>query len=171
MERKEMTRDQKIRISLGMTFILLILGLSLYILPSIITIYNGVKASEMRNDRKVNYKSYTTPLSKEVVEDVCLKLEIQATSEDCVPTAIVYGPDFFDEIEAYFRLRPAGRERTYEFIQDKLGAYWVGCEPPTPSKDYLCVYDLRGDGMYPFHIRFDKYDRYDPPDPRLGGGS
>ena len=95
-----MTRHLKIKISLGVLFLCLILALFLYILPYIISFSIVIIESQIRNERAVNYRSYTTPLSKEVVEDLCSKLEIQETSEHCVSDAVVYGPDFFDEIEA-----------------------------------------------------------------------
>jgi hypothetical protein len=131
----------------------------LYILPIVRTVSTDLNAYATRIAYRDNYKLHTTPLSSDVVDDICSKLGIKVSSENCGPNAEVYAPDFFDEIKAHFR-NVSAEDKTYANVQDILGAYLAYCEEPHPSGDYRCRYDLRGDQRYFVFIWFDKDNFY-----------
>lgn len=138
--------------------ILLVIFASLsysYILPVVNDFYSGVKAYETRTAYRDNYKLHTKPLPKDVVDSICLKLDIQATSEHCKVGMMVYVPELFKDIEAYFNNLP-DQDKTYDTVQNKLGRYLVACEQSDPDGNYRCRYDLQGDGVYPVSFYFDK---------------
>lgn len=117
-----------------------------------------------------DYTLHTTPLRESVINDICLNLNIQASSENCQTNAIVYAPDFFDEIKAYFRDLP-NQEKTYATVQEKLGDYLVFCGKPDPDGSYRCKYDLRGDNRYLIFFSYDENNFYYEVTAPVGGGS
>jgi len=143
---------------LGIVFILTIL-FCLYSLPIVNKVLSEMQMRATTVALRNDYKSITTPLPASVVEDICLKLNIMASSDNCQSDMPVYAPDFFDEIETYFGDVPRNN-RTYDFVQERLGIYLDYCATPYPNGDYRCVYDLRGDRLYPVYFYFDKDDHY-----------
>lgn len=144
---------------LGITFVIFVSLIYFYLLPVANTIYTDMKAYETRVAYRDNYKLHTTSLPKSVVEDICLKLGIESSIENCKSNAVVYAPELFDEIKTYFKDMP-DQDKTYGTVQDKLGTYLVSCEKPDPDGYYRCRYDLRGDKVYPIFFLFDKDNFY-----------
>jgi hypothetical protein len=146
---------------LALTFLFFAFLIYFYILPVATTVYSDMKIYETRTAYRDDYTNFTTPLSKDVVDDICAKLDIEKTSKNCLPGAVVYGPDFFDEIKTYFRSL-SNQEKNHNTVQNRLGTYLISCEPPVLNGRYkgyyICKYDLRGDGSYPFYFKFDEND-------------
>lgn len=126
-----------------------------FILPLAIDIYTSLQIYNKRVKSQADYTKITTPLSRNVVEDVCSKFEIGSSDARCLPGSVAYGPDFFSDIKTYFRELPR-QEATFETVQDKLGAYLVVCEDSDNEGYYRCWYDLRGDAKYSIVIYFTK---------------
>ncbi len=144
---------------LGVAFALLVLLGYFYLWPTAHEIYSGLKAYETRVAYRDDYKLHTTPLPTTVVDDICLKIKLTTTSENCKSGAVVYAPDFFQEIKAYFTNLP-DQTKTYNLVEEKLGVYLVSCETPNPDGSYVCHYDLKGDSVYPIAFFFDRHDMY-----------
>jgi hypothetical protein len=106
-----------------------------------------------------NYKLHTTPLPENVVKDICSKFNIEKTNEKCKENALVYAPELFDEIKIYFNDLPE-EEKTFDAVQNKLGAYLVDCEKPSTDGHYRCKYDIRGDKVLPIFFYFNKDHHY-----------
>jgi hypothetical protein len=153
-----MRSNKRIIISLGFVFLLLVIA-SYILWPIALELYSDQVAYETRIAYRDDYTLHTTPLAESVVQDVCLKLGILESNEHCQPGVMVYAPDLFDEIKMYFVNLP-GPNKTYEVVQDKLGAYLDYCEKPNPDGNRRCRYDLRGDDLYPVFFYFDKNDLY-----------
>jgi hypothetical protein len=114
-----------------------------------------ISSAQATNNARLNdYQTYTTPLSKETVADICLKFGIEETSEYCKDNAIVYAPEIFPEIERYFKNLP-GKTNIVPIVDEKLVAYLISCNA-TSKATYECKYDLRGDGRYLLYIVFTK---------------
>lgn len=154
-----MKRRQKASAALGVLLFVCIAVVYIYVLPAAKIIRVDLQEYETHIAVRDDYTLHTTPLDKSVVEDICQKLDIQAFSANCQPNAVVYAPDFFDEIKTYFRNLP-DQEKTYAIVQDTLGDYLVFCGMPDPEGRYTCRYDLRGDNRYPFFFDFNKDDQY-----------
>jgi len=97
-----------------------------------------------------DYKSKTSPLAEDVVQDLCNKLDLPAQDWRCQPETIVYAPEFFDDIKSYLRnLPPALSNR--EEVDKLLGPYLLSCDPPQVinnfGKPYRCLYDIHGDDV------------------------
>lgn len=144
---------------LGVLFLVCIVVVYVYVLPVAKIVRVDLQEYETRIAIRDDYTLHTTPLDKTVVEDICQKLGIQTSSANCQPNAVVYAPDFFDEIKAYFRGLP-DQEKTYATVQSKLGNYLIFCGKPDPEGRYTCRYDIRGDNRYPFFFDFNKDDYY-----------
>ena len=129
-------------------FVPFVVFLFYYVLPAVNRVRSDLKAYDTHVAYRDNYKLHTTPLSEDVVNDICSKLEIKDSSENCKINAVVYGPDLFDEIKTYFKNLPE-QDKTYDVVQEKLGVYLDYCEKPYPDGSYVCHYDLRGDNIYP----------------------
>jgi hypothetical protein len=130
-----------------------------YILPIIAKINTGLNAYQTQVANRNDYQLHTSPLPKSVTDDLCLKVIVDAPSEYCQPNAVVYAPELFEVIKAYFRNLPT-KERTYANVQDRLGAYLDYCEQPNAKGQYRCRYDLRGDDVYPIFFYFDNEGSY-----------
>ncbi len=108
-------------------------------LVQLVNIYNQVKSDYTRN---------TTPLTAEVVNDICEKFDLSTADERCQPSAVVYAPEFFSDIEAYFTALPSDLAN-YETVQSKLGIYLEYQTPVVHVANgvsyFECSYDLRGD--------------------------
>jgi hypothetical protein len=140
---------------LGIGLVILASLVYFYVLPIANEVYSGMKLYETHVAYRDDYKMHTTPLSQNVVDDLCLKLEVKATSENCESGVVVYAPELFDEIKTHFINLP-DQDKTYNIVQNKLGSYLVECEQPDPDGDYRCRYDLQGDKIYPVFFYFDK---------------
>jgi hypothetical protein len=147
-----MEANKKARVLLGVALIFVML-VCIYFLPFAQTVYSGMQVRATTVALRNDYKSVTTPLAVNVVKDICLKLDIMTSSENCQADAPVYAPDFFDEIETYFSDLPHG-SRTHDHVEQKLRAYLYYCADPYPDGSYRCLYDLRGDRLYPVYFYF-----------------
>jgi hypothetical protein len=147
------------RIIVIFVIILLIIAALVYVFPIASTVYADMKAYETRVAYRNNYQLHTTPLSTETVNDLCSKLLVSESSEHCKPTAVVYAPDLFDEIKAYFRSLPDNHQN-HKTVEVILGPYLTFCETPYPDGSYVCHYDIRGDRVYPIAFFFDKEGFY-----------
>lgn len=150
-----MRLSKKVTTIFGIALVVIVVLLYVYVLPVVNKVNEDLNAYETRVAYRDNYKLHTTPLSKDVVDDICSKLEIKVSSENCKPNVVVYAPELFDEIKVYFKDLP-NQDKTYDIVQDKLGAYLVYCENPDPEGDYRCLYDIRRDEVYPIFFYFDK---------------
>lgn len=117
-------------------------------LVQLVNIYNQVASDYTRN---------TTPLTSEVVNDICEKFDFPATDERCQPNAIVYAAEFFSDIEDYFTALPSNLAN-YETVQRKLGIYLEYQTPVVHVANgfsyFECRYDLRGDRVTSIVIWF-----------------
>ena len=154
-----MRLSKKVTTIFGIALVVIVVLLYVYVLPFVNKVNQGLNAYETRVAYRDNYKLHTTPLPKNVVDDICSKLEIKTSSENCKPNAVVYAPELFDEIKVYFRDLP-NQDKTYDIVQDKLGTYLVYCENPDSDGNYVCHYDLRGDDVYPVAFFFNKAGFY-----------
>ncbi len=155
-----MRLSKKTNTVLGIALVAFVLLICLYnIFPVVNAIYTKVNVYKTSVAYRDNYKLHTTPLPKIVVDDLCLKLAIEDSSESCNSAALVYAPDFFDEIKTYFNGLP-DESKTYNAVQSILGTYLIHCGTPDSKGRYRCQYDLRGDKIYPIAFYFDKYGFY-----------
>jgi hypothetical protein len=123
------------------------------------SVSSTIKISQTRSAENADYGLNTSPLPQNVVDDICSALSIRTTSTDCEAGDVVYAPDLFDEIKAYFQYLPR-QDKTYDLVQKKLGPYLDYCENPDTDGNYGCRYDLRGDDVYTVLILFNKDDFY-----------
>ncbi|SRR6266540_3139745 len=154
-----MRLSKKVTSVLAVALIVCVVLFIAYVLPVVGKVRAGLNTYETRAAYRDDYKLHTTPLSKDKVNDICSKLGIETSSENCKSGAVVYAPDLFDEIKIYFRNLPS-QDATYNIVQDRLGTYLVYCEKPAPDGHYRCKYDLRGDERYPVFFYFDKDGYY-----------
>jgi hypothetical protein len=158
-----MKRSQKLSISLAIVSVVCVLITYLYVLPIVKTVNADMNAYATRIAYRDNYKLHTNPLSNTVVEDICSKLGIKESSENCKPNIVVYAPELFDEVKTYFRNVP-DQDKTYSNIENIFGQYLVYCESPVQDGrykgHYRCEYDLQGDQVFPIFFRFDENDFY-----------
>jgi len=154
-----MRRSKKAVIILGIALVILVVALLVYVLPIVSRVRADLKAYETRVAHRDDYTLHTTPLETNVVEDICVKLGIQESSEHCQPNTVVYAPDLFDEIKTYFNNLP-NKDKTYDTVQDYLGKYLTSCNKTTSNGHYRCKYDLRGDNIYTVAFYFDENDFY-----------
>ncbi len=101
-----MRLSKKVAIILGITLVVSVVLLYVYVLPVVNKVNADLNAYETHIAYRDDYKLHTTPLSKDVVDDICSKLEIKTSSENCKPDAVVYAPELFDEIKVYFKDLP-----------------------------------------------------------------
>lgn len=106
--------------------------------------------------RKPDLSKYTSPLTSEVVQDICERFGVK-DEKPCTQTGTVYAPDFFPIILSSFERGVS----THRDVQAKLGQYEYGCEPPTyvSSLDmtyFRCSYDLNGDRVFPVGMSYDE---------------
>ena len=143
----------------GIALVVLGVLIFVYLLPIVTKVRADLKAYETQVASRNDYKLFTTPLPTDVVHDICSKLNLKETNENCEPDAIVYAPDLFDEITTYFNNLP-NQDKTYDAVQAYLGNYLVSCQKTTSDGHYACDYDLRGDRIYPIAFFFDENDVY-----------
>jgi len=98
-------------------------------------------------------------LPRSVVEDLCSKFEISPDDPRCLPDSVVYGPDFYADLKAYFKGLPQEKQ-TFATVEEILGPYLLRCGKTDNEGGYSCAYDLRGDGMYRIRIFFTKDNFY-----------
>jgi hypothetical protein len=139
--------------------ILLVCGVVLYLVyPVAIDIYTSLRNYNQRISEQLDYTKITTPLPRSTVDDICSKFDIGSNDARCQPDSIVYGPDFFKDIASYL-YDLSKQESALNVVQDKLGTYLVRCGIPDNDGIHSCRYDLRGDGIYPIFIYFNKEGR------------
>lgn len=136
--------------------VVLICGVILFVIyPNAVDIYASLQNYRKRIADQADYTKITTPLPRDVVDDICSKFEIDQGDGRCLQDSVVYGPDFFPDILAYFKRLPR-HEAQLETVHDKLGPYLESCDTPDNEGYYRCWYDLRGDGIYSVVIFFTK---------------
>lgn len=146
----------KVLITLGILVLgLCFLAIGVYAVPLAIRVYTSLHNYNQRVAEQLDYTKITTPLPRNIVDDICSKFELEANDVRCVPDSVVYGPDFFHDIKVYLNGLPK-HETAMDIVQDKLGAYLVRCGKPDNDGIYSCRYDLRGDGIYPIFVYFNK---------------
>lgn len=128
---------------------------SYFVIPAVVEAYTLLQRYNARVTERDDYTKHTPPLSPAVAEDICTKFELDPSDERCLPGAVVYGPDFFKDIRAYFRALP-DQVVALQIAEEKLGTYLVSCESPDNEGVYRCEYDLQGDGIYSISIYFTK---------------
>jgi len=131
-----------------------------FVVPPVVEIYTGLQkynAEQIAN--QTHYKEVTTPLPRSVVEDLCSKFGISPDDPRCLPDSVVYGPDFYTDLKAYFKGLPQEKQ-TFATVEEILGPYVMYCEEPDKEGDYDCTYDLRGDGKYRIGVFFTKDNYY-----------
>lgn len=149
------------KILIGFLIIAIIgLGLAIhYITPVVVRIHANLQEYEKRVEQSNDYTKITTPLPRNIVEDICSKFELKSDDLRCMENATVYAPDFYEDIKKYFDELP-GELSTFETVQDKLGGYLIRCSEPDNEGYYQCRFDIRGDGKYPISVHFNKENYY-----------
>jgi len=106
---------------------------------------------------KADYTRYTSPLSSDTVKDICLKLALSDQDDRCRAGAVVYAPEFFDDVKEHFRSMPK-EIATQEEVDKILGEYKMRCSQPTKLSTgkiyYRCLYDLHGDEVSIISVYF-----------------
>lgn len=121
---------------------------------------------------KSDYTKHSTPLEARVISDICIKLAISNQDKRCQPGAVVYAPEFFEDIKRHFRDLPDKRS-TKEEVDRMIGPYQLECEPlirESSGKEYFsCIYDLRGDWYARISIFYTKGGKIDYIMTSIGG--
>ena len=130
-----------------------------FIVPLAVHIYTTLQRYNERIASQSDYTKITTPLPRSIVDDICSKFEIDPNDTRCLPGAVSYGPDFFEDIKSYFKGLPR-QDQTFATVEEKLGPYLISCEKPDNEGYYSCSYDLRGDGRYRIGVFFTKDNFY-----------
>jgi len=106
---------------------------------------------------QLNWRAHTSPLSQDVINDLCMKFTLSSNDPRCQPGARVYGPDFFTVIGATFEPEDAPWA-TYDEVQQKLGKYQIMLEPLITDGSgrtyFVAHYDLKGDQVYQITMFF-----------------
>lgn len=118
-----------------------------------------LKQVNERDRQAADYTSKTSPLTVEVVQDLCTKLALPANDKRCQPGTTVYAPEFFLDIKSYVRGLPKEKSNQEE-IEKLLGSYKRECSLPTEARNsevsYRCIYDLRGDEVSIISVSYRK---------------
>jgi hypothetical protein len=105
----------------------------------------------------LNWKAHTSPLSQDVINDLCFKFKIPSNDTRCQSGATVYAPNFFNVIGETFQ-PTNGPWATYDEVQQKLGKYQFLYEPPVTEGNgltyFVAHYDLNGDQVFPITMFF-----------------
>jgi hypothetical protein len=141
------------RVALGFGILILVIA----VLFSCLSFIAGAVIGLSDVPDKINWRAHTSPLSQQVIDDICMKFQLPPNDSRCQPGASVYAPDFFDDIRTTFA--PAnGSWATYDEVQQKLGKYQFTYEPPVTTGDghtyFVAHYDLRGDQVFPIIMFF-----------------
>jgi hypothetical protein len=151
LRRRAMKAVRKVVVAFGI--ILLIVAIGLVCLPAIAGVVYGLSDIPDR----INWKAHTSPLSQDVIDDICLKFNLSTNDTRCKAGARVYAPDFFSVIGETFQPKN-GPWATYDEVQQKLGKYQFQYDPPVTTGDGLTYfrahYDLRGDLVFPITMFF-----------------
>lgn len=135
---------------------ILFFGVCVYFtIPVVVDIWTSLQKYNDRVTAQSDYTKITTPLSREVVDDICSKFILDKNDSRCLPNSVVYSPEFFADIKIFFG-KLKNKDINIEFVQGKLGIYQVGCVIADNLGGYSCEYDLRGDGIYTIELFFTK---------------
>jgi hypothetical protein len=137
----------------------LLLGLIVYIMLVIEYAVPIIVKIQERTDYYNDYSKHTSPLPEEVIQDICTKFVENKKDLRCMPGAIVYAPQFFDDMRA--KITPWGFYKpSYDQVQLWIGRYQIECEPVVTYGDgrqiVHCVYGL--DSIYRFRINYNYPD-------------
>jgi hypothetical protein len=105
---------------------------------------------------RLSWRERTSPLSEEVLLELCQQFNLDDKDSRCKPGAKVYAPDFFKTIRNDF-MHYHGEVVNYDYVQEKIGKYQYRCEPvqkDSSAEYFICDYDLQGDRVYPIVIFF-----------------
>lgn len=95
-----------------------------------------------------DWKSKTSPLSREVIEDICSKFDVKKIKPACKSEKDVYAPDLFPMISDTLLSK---KKLSYDDVQLLLSQYQVDYEPPVTLRSgdvyFVSWYDLQGDGQ------------------------
>lgn len=134
-----------------LAILVIVVGLgAIYLFTGGVMLYDVIKD-------QVTWKDATTPLSQEVITDLCTQLEIDTTDARCVidNSSMVYGPDFFKDIYKVFTPDDSSWA-TYDEVEEIIGTYKYKCEPTVQLSDgteyFVCAYDFAGDRVFPIAI-------------------
>ncbi len=116
----------------------------------------------------------TTPLTAEVVEDICKKFSLQMDDPRCQPGATVYARELYPDIKSYLYDLPKDRANDEE-VSKLLGLYEFNREPMSRLSNgheyYRVWYDLRGDLVNRLVISYHKDGSIKEITISIGGGS
>lgn len=140
----------------------LILAFCLITLPYCLMALTGATLLLSDMQRSMTWKSKTSPLEVDVVQDLCQKFNLPENDHRCQANATVYARDFHLTIhDAFFS--DTEKTVTYDDVESKLGEYKISCSenwPGSGNTEYFdCEYDLRGDRILRFTISFNAKDK------------
>lgn len=137
--------------------ILIVVILALVLVVLVPCLY-GILLVALELPHRLSWRDRTSPLSNEVLQDICQKFNLSNEDPRCKPGAKVYAPEFFQTIQRDF-IHSDGEVVNYDYVQEKIGKYQYDCGPMikerTGAEYFSCDYDLQGDRVYPIGILFD----------------
>lgn len=139
------------------TIVLLVFASFMFVSLGIGTIY-GVVTGLSERSKIINWKDNTTPISPEIVDDLCDKFEISSDEPVCKPNTIVYGPDFYPYIIKSF-CPEKDRCVSLAEVEEKIGKYKYSEDAQDalmPNESNRYWYDFQSDHRYPLIISFNK---------------
>lgn len=101
------------------------------------------------------YRNQATPLSYEVIDDLCTKFSLSSSDSRCQHAENIYTPDFSDVLRAAL----SAPDMTFERVEEQLGLYrFEECSPLAVTSEhqeyFVCKYDLSGDRIYIIVVYF-----------------
>ena len=94
-----------------------------------------------------DWRSTTSSLSQEVVDDICTKFDADSSFPACKTKHSIFAPDLFPLIKEKFSSEDGS---TYDDVQLMLSQYQTDYEAPVSlgngEQYFVSWYDLRGDG-------------------------
>jgi hypothetical protein len=135
---------------------LLITGISIIVLILLSPCFYGLLLVSLEMPHWFSWRERTSPLSENVLGDLCEQFHLGDKDSRCKPGAKVYAPDFFKTIREDF-INSHGEVANYDYVQEKIGKYQYRCGPvhkDSSAEYFICDYDLQGDRVYPIVIFF-----------------
>lgn len=105
------------------------------------------------NDKTEDYKRNTTPLSEDVKQDICEKLNISEMDWRCQVGNPVYAAEFSPEVGSFLK-SIQGEKTAFEQVQNMLGMYRYTGQVDEYQYPIVYSYDLRGDGVCRMSVWF-----------------
>lgn len=126
-----------------------------FLLRFTVYIIGGLQNYYVRLEARPHYSEIASPLTREVIDDICTKFELDEADTRCSQDSIAYAPDFFEDIRSYFKELP-DQEANYKTAHEKLGKYLDSCELVNREESYRCNYYLGKVHIFPIGIYFNK---------------